>query len=206
MFPRNFLVLALSISLTLAAPELEHPSGTMKARPYIASKASVSDNICYVRGKAHRAPTFQAPTRDVCYPIKATNQLKIYKTATCTNGTAALLARYDAPNCVGEPNMLDIVDEELLERCLKMPSDAAGSYAFWCTGDITKPLVKALSNTPDKSETSNGSILGLIGMLLLVLAVVTLFALIRLAIFLHRCITTGNKFMGLFQKDGSIAL
>ncbi len=153
-----------------------------------AETGSVSDNSCWHDGAPIRAPTFRHPVADTCLQIEAGRQVKIYSTAVCSNGTEAMFARWAGPSCVGEPASVDVVDEDMLKTCLKMPSSGPGSYAFWCEGEV-EPL-------PVKKPNGNGGssfapILIILGIFLFII----LFALVRLALFIHRSVTQGNKIL-----------
>ena len=156
-----------------------------------AGTGSVSVNSCWHDGAPIGAPTFRHPSADKCQQIEAVRQVKIYHNAVCSNGTEALFARWAGPGCVGEPASLDVVEDDMLKTCLKMPSEGPGSFAFWCEGEIESLPVKK----PNNPSNNGGS--GFHG-LLIVLAIflfVFLFALFRLGMFIHRCVTHGNRFL-----------
>ncbi|KAK9416900.1 hypothetical protein SUNI508_09372 [Seiridium unicorne] len=208
MFKGLILLFGLASSLVSAAPEYVSLNGDIESQVVedLTRTGSTSDNACWVKELPARAPTFQHPRPDVCVAIAAFKQVKIWRTATCSNGTEALLARYDAPGCVGEPALLETVSDDMIKTCLSMPSRVDGSYAFWCEGAFEEPPAKTPSTQPGKSN-NGGGFWGLIGILLLIFATVLLIAIIKLVSFISRATRAGNKFLGIFgQRDGAIAL
>ncbi|KAK9780916.1 hypothetical protein SCAR479_02102 [Seiridium cardinale] len=202
------LLLGLASNLVSAAPEYVPLNSDIEGQVVenLIRTGSTSDNACWVKELPSRAPTFQHPRPDVCVAIAAFKQVKIWRTATCSNGTEALLARYDAPGCVGTPTLLETVSDDMIKTCLSMPSRKDGSYAFWCEGAFEEPPANTPSTQPGKPN-NGGSIWGLIGILLLIFATMLLIAIIKLGSFISRATQAGNKFLGIFgQKDGAIAL
>ncbi|KAH6646098.1 hypothetical protein BKA67DRAFT_663962 [Truncatella angustata] len=213
MLKQLVLLVGLASSLVNAAPSYgsvvivnTEESAATSQQPETRT-GSTSDNSCWVKELPNRAPIFRHPQPDLCVQIEPLRQLKIYHTAICSNGTEALLARYDVPGCIGEPSSLETVSEDLLKTCLSMPSKGAGSYAFWCEGAAEAPPQKQPSSDPSKPNNNGGSIWGLLGILLLIFATMLLVAVIKLVSFIQRATNAGNKFLGIFgQRDGAIAL
>lgn len=146
---------ATSRAIFFPAPPPPPPPKPKKPEP---SHATVSDSACYVSSLGPPRFLFQHPEADTCLAIEPRQKLKIYRTATCTNGTEALFARYAGDRCRGEPVMLREVTADMLATnspatCIDMSEDEWVSYAFWCTGEVKwpkKPLSKDLF--PEKGD------------------------------------------------------
>lgn len=193
------MFLGLALRLASAAPEyggIKTLSATTEQKivDEATRKSSTSDNSSYVQelGYITRSTHYTEP--NICMPSAGLRKLKTYRTATCSDGTKAHLALYDAPGCVGEPTTSQTVEKDMLEACLDMPSPQAGSYAFWYTDDIGQPGEKSESSDPSQPENS-GSILGLIGILLLIFASFLLIAILKLLSFISRATNAGDKFL-----------
>jgi hypothetical protein len=112
--------------------------------------ASISDSACYIPGLPglQGAPRFifKRTEADNCLDIGARRRLKIYRNAQCPDGSEARLARYTGTGCRGEAELLD-VDESMMASnseasCIDIGGDEAGSFAFWCTGNLVRKPVK----------------------------------------------------------------
>ncbi|KAI5921803.1 hypothetical protein F4810DRAFT_721965 [Camillea tinctor] len=174
-----------------------------------ATAGSISDNACFIETGEFPRAFFKRPEADQCFNMAAFHKLKIWKAAKCEDGTDAMLARYDAPACAGEPAMLDVVGEDMLRTCLDMPTKEPSSYAFWCSGEIKEPSVKgaAASDVDNGNGSGSGSRKkGGLGTFVLVLSIFGLVGLMMLVLTIYRCLKMSQWFLSLFNKDGPITL
>ncbi|KAI0602825.1 hypothetical protein F4775DRAFT_588394 [Biscogniauxia sp. FL1348] len=176
--------------------------------PVSATAGSVSDNACFIETGEFPRSTFKRPEADQCFNMAAFHKLKIWRAAKCEDGSAAMLARYDAPGCGGEPAMLDAVADDMIRTCLDMPTKEPASYAFWCSGEIKEPGVKeaaAASDVDSGNGDGNGSgsrKKGGLGTFVLVLSVFGLLGLMMLVITIYRLLKMSQWFLSLFNKNG----
>ncbi|KAI1634465.1 hypothetical protein F4809DRAFT_510137 [Biscogniauxia mediterranea] len=182
-----------------------------------ATAGSVSDDACFIETTTGEFPRthFQRPEADRCFDIGAFRKLKIWEAAACEDGSAALLARYDAPGCGGgggsEPAMLDAVGGDMTRTCLDMPTKGPASYAFWCTGEIKEAGGKEAAAASDVDGDNGGGSgsrkkKGGLGTFVLALSVIGLIGLMMLVITIYRLLKMSQWFLSLFNKDGVITL
>lgn len=138
------------------------------ARPKKPSKQQDAQLVGYWRENCQtdqgKIDTFPAQKIDTCFQSFMYDSVRIQTTATCGNGTKALLASYSRPGCHPEDT---INMGSASEGCI--PTKRIGSLAFWCDG---------LS----ESEIGNrkGSIGGLIKILLVIFVVFLLITVLTI--------------------------
>ncbi|CZR55568.1 uncharacterized protein PAC_05456 [Phialocephala subalpina] len=132
--------------------EVAVPPTSLKSLPYpgiykpyegphalLLSRSECTDRAVGWNG----ARQYTAPV-GTCLPMA--DSINIKQPATCPNGTRALWARFENPNCndgqiSAKYGLVDIHDTDLdVEKCLLADAFGSGdqirSIAFWCDGDI----------------------------------------------------------------------
>lgn len=122
--------------------DISLPQPKPKDGPSRPAFASVSDSTCNAIVRGEPAFVYQKPEPDMCVNIAEHRLLSIYRNALCPNGTEALLARFNGPDCKGEPFSLEKADlsDDSNIPCLAVAENRneAASYAFWCSGDLKR--------------------------------------------------------------------
>ncbi|KAI1502032.1 hypothetical protein F5X99DRAFT_171044 [Biscogniauxia marginata] len=182
-----------------------------KASPISATAGSISDNACWIETNEFPRTYFKRLEADQCFNIAAYHKLKIWKTPKCEDGSDAILVRYNAPGCQGEPSMKDDVGEDMIRTCLDMPTKEPASYAFWCTGEIENAGLSEAATSSNDNNNNSGNDSGSrkkggLGTFILVLSLFGLFGLMLLVLTIYRCLKVSQWLLSFFNKDGTIVL